>query len=205
MSRANAPAENQTSAQRLMAAALVVFNDVGVDGASIHDICRNAGVSIGSAYHHFGSKQGLADALMTEGLRANAQALAVRLQQATGAQAGVRAVVASLIAWIEDNPDWARFIYLRADAGGRASAGEPLKEVNAEYQQLLGGYFAPHAKAGALRRLPLELYPSFILGPVHDYARRWLSGAAANPPSVHAQAFADAAVALVVANPGSNR
>ena len=62
------------SAARLLAAALAVFNEVGINAASIHDICRRAHVSIGSAYHHFGSKQGLADALLVDGLRENARA-----------------------------------------------------------------------------------------------------------------------------------
>ncbi|MEM6274681.1 MAG: helix-turn-helix domain-containing protein [Myxococcota bacterium] len=53
----------------MKAAALDVFNEVGVNAASIHDICGRAGVCIGSAYHHFGSKQGLADALLLQGLQ----------------------------------------------------------------------------------------------------------------------------------------
>src|SRR5207249_214134 len=99
------------SAQRLLKAALEVFGESGVNAASIHDVCERANVSIGSAYHHFGSKQGIADALLVEGLRSNSRALAARLSRVSGAEAGIRAIVESLIDWIESNLEWARFIY----------------------------------------------------------------------------------------------
>lgn len=185
------------SAGRLMAAALEIFNRVGVNAASIHEICRQAGVSIGSAYHHFGSKQGIADALLVEGLRSNTRQLEARLRATSGAEAGIRTVVESLIQWIESNPDWARFIYTVADLGPRAGAGEPLRRVNAEHRAVIEGYFRPYLEAGALRRLPEECYASLILGPVHDYARRFLSGQVATPLSEHAGLFADAAWQVV--------
>ena len=49
-------------------------------------------------------------------------------------------------------------------------------EINAEYRALIEGYFGPHLKSGALRRLPADAYASLVLGPAHDYARRVLSG-----------------------------
>lgn len=177
---------------RLLQAALAVFNDVGVNAASIHDICARAQVSIGSAYHHFGSKQELADTLLVEGLRDNARALRERLQRCRGAEAGIRALVDSLIDWIEAHPEWARFIYTASAAGPRAGA-DRLHDVNAEYRALIDGYFGPHVASGAVRRLPADVYASLILGPVHDYARRVLSGQSGARLGERRTLFADVA------------
>lgn len=44
-------------------AALTLFTQRGYFSTSVHDIGREAGVSIGSIYHHFGDKEGVASAL----------------------------------------------------------------------------------------------------------------------------------------------
>lgn len=177
---------------RLLRAALAVFNDVGVNAASIHDICARADVSIGSAYHHFGSKQALADTLLVEGLRDHARTLGARLGRCRGAEAGIRALVETLVDWIEAHPEWARFIYtVSATPPGRAVQG--LAAANAEYRALVDGYFAPHAASGALRALPADAAASVILGPVHDYARRALAGQSLAPLRKRRALFADIA------------
>lgn len=185
--------QHQSSRDRLMASGLAVFNEVGVNAASIHDICKRAGVSIGSAYHHFGSKQGLADALLVEGLQSNSESLAEKLAKIDHAEAGVRTVVTSLIDWIEANPEWAKYIYAAADSSVRKSAKKGIKEVNQVYGQLILEFFQPLVRAGKMRALPLDCYFSLIIGPVHDYARRSLNGGTKKPLSAYRDLFADMA------------
>ncbi|WP_197745606.1 TetR/AcrR family transcriptional regulator [Mycobacterium parmense] len=50
----------------LIGAALAVFADKGVDGASIKDIARAAGVTPGLLYHYFASKGDLVAAVLAE-------------------------------------------------------------------------------------------------------------------------------------------
>lgn len=57
-------------------AALSLFTDKGYFNTSVHDIGREAGVSIGSIYHHFGDKEGLARSLY--------EMLTIRMQQLIG-------------------------------------------------------------------------------------------------------------------------
>jgi AcrR family transcriptional regulator len=54
--------EDLTARARIRGAALALFADRGVDGASVRDVARAAGVSGGLVRHHFGSKEGLRDA-----------------------------------------------------------------------------------------------------------------------------------------------
>jgi len=46
--------------------ALTLFTERGYFSTSVHDIGRAAGVSIGSIYHHFGDKEGIASALYSQ-------------------------------------------------------------------------------------------------------------------------------------------
>src|SRR5689334_12947531 len=55
-------AEDLTARARIRDAALTLFAERGVDGATIRDIAKAAGVSSGLVRHHFGSKEGLRDA-----------------------------------------------------------------------------------------------------------------------------------------------
>ncbi len=48
---------------QVLDAALSLFTDKGYFNTSVHEIGRVAGVSIGSIYHHFGDKEGLARSL----------------------------------------------------------------------------------------------------------------------------------------------
>ena len=52
--------------QRLIAAGKTLFADKGFAGASVRDICKQAGASATMIHHYFGSKQGLFDAIVDE-------------------------------------------------------------------------------------------------------------------------------------------
>lgn len=186
------------SRERLQAAALEVFNAVGVNAASIHDICARAEVSIGSAYHHFGSKQGLADHLLIAGLQQHLDLLEPRLAVPGDARAGVAVLIQSLIEWVEAHPAWARYLYAVADQLERAPAvARQRAEINRRYAACLQQRFGADLERGTLQRWPSEMMASLIIGPVHDYARRYLAGQVSTPPSALAPHFVDAAWCLL--------
>jgi AcrR family transcriptional regulator len=54
--------EDLTARARIRDAAIRLFGERGIDGASIRDIAAEAGVSSGLVRHHFGSKEALRDA-----------------------------------------------------------------------------------------------------------------------------------------------
>lgn len=165
-----------TTPGQLLRAGLDLFSEHGVHAVSIQQICKLAGISIGSAYHHFGGKQELANALLRAGLAANAKQRMEALANAQSPEEAIKAVVYSLIDWIEDNQAWAKYIYLVAD-----SAQDLRPEQQGTAQQDLYEYFKPWVDTGEIRTLPEKLYPSILVGPTHDLARRFLAGRV-NPP-----------------------
>lgn len=184
----------------VLEAALECFAETDVESASIAAICARSGASVGSVYHHFGSKEGIILALLADGLEAHLEALEHALGQAGGdPRQSVEAVVGSLIDWVEANPRWAMFIYANLNSGGAASA-EPIIEINRRYGQIVERYFDPLIESGQIRRLPRECWPSLIVAPAHDYARRWLRDQVGNSPSSQRQVFVDAAWRIVKPN-----
>jgi AcrR family transcriptional regulator len=52
--------------QQLLETALTLFSEQGVDGASMRELARRAGVNVAAAYHHFDSKRALLRAVFEE-------------------------------------------------------------------------------------------------------------------------------------------
>lgn len=59
-------AESRATREHVLRAALSVFSRVGYSAARLEDIAREASVTRGAIYHHFGNKEGLYRALVAE-------------------------------------------------------------------------------------------------------------------------------------------
>ncbi len=59
----NSPPAKETVDCRILTAALNLFVERGFHNVSVHDVQKQANVSIGSIYNHFGGKEGIAKAL----------------------------------------------------------------------------------------------------------------------------------------------
>ena len=179
--------------QAVLAAALECFAEADVESVSIAEICKRSGASVGSFYHHFGSKDGIVVALIADGLEAHLNALNQTLEKVQGdAQRGIEAVVVTLIDWIEANPGWAMFIYANLSRSG-ASSAESIRVVNRRYGQTINDFFTPLIDNGQMRTLPRECWSSLVAAPIHDYARRWIRDQVNKSPSEQKDVFCDAA------------
>jgi AcrR family transcriptional regulator len=75
--------------ERILSAAFDLFSEQGFDGATMSEVARAAGVARATVFNHFGSKQGLVDA-MTEGVLLFYQAM---LDAALAAEEAATAVL----------------------------------------------------------------------------------------------------------------
>ncbi|HEY5646466.1 MAG TPA: TetR/AcrR family transcriptional regulator [Pseudomonadales bacterium] len=180
----------------VLAAALDCFSELGIKDTTIRHIQRRAGCSIGSIYHHFGSKEGIAEELFLEGIARLNQGMLKRIRAAADAQQGVKAVVEFYCEWATRNRDMARYLHSR-DIDFSPQARQRLHETHRAYIAAVFGWFAPFVERGEMRRLPLETYVPLISGPIQEYVRRWLSGHHAKGPRQVKALFADAAWSAV--------
>ncbi len=180
--------------QDILQAALACFGEAGLESLSIDDVRQRCGASVGSIYHHFGSKEGVIAALFFDILHAQSRSLQARLDASDDVRSGIQALVLGYLDWVVANPLRARFLFqARTVVAGGPRAAELAEHARHRNQALLA-WFAPRQQAGVLADLPCELMPSLVLGPVQSYCRAWLSGSTGLPsPEQYREALATAA------------
>ena len=178
--------------ESVLKAALDCFSERGVEGTTIGDIQRQAHCSIGSLYHHFGSKEGIAEELFLDGISRLNSGMLARIRQAADAEHSVRAVVEFYCEWATRNQAMARYLSSR-DIDFSEDARRRLKELHRSYITAIFTWFAPFVERGEMRVLPIEAYVPLISGPIQEYVRRWLSGHHPNGPRTVKDLFAEAA------------
>jgi AcrR family transcriptional regulator len=156
----------------ILDAALERFGSVGYERATIAEVCRRSGASVGSVYHRFGDKRGIAEALYAECLADYHRGLVAALAPVRGAERGIRAMVRHHLGWVRDNPSRAAFLFEPQDAG--VADGRRIRELNEESFAACREWLEPHWAAGRIRRMPLELLYAIVLGPSQEFARGWL-------------------------------
>lgn len=188
----------RTSRDKVLDAALKLFDENGYVATTIEDVRLQSEVSVGSIYHHFGSKEGIAGALYVDSLDGFQRGLLAALR-GEGAEAGVRAGVAQHLGWVEANRARARFLMRRREAEVVAVSKADVALLNNRLFAALAEWHGPLAAAGAIRDLEIPLLCAIWWGPAQEYARGVLeSGRGAKSLLADAEpALADAAWAAL--------
>jgi AcrR family transcriptional regulator len=184
----NEPSRRKWSAteerrRQILQAALGCFTETGYAAATIDDIRVRSGASIGSIYHHFGGKEALAAALYVEGLREYHGGLLAKLSRRRTAEGLVKGLVEYHIDWVEQNPDWARYLIEMRRAESVKAAEADIRALNQKNFGALFALFEPFFQSGAVVNLPRGIFVSVVFGPAQEYARLWLKGRAHTPLS----------------------
>lgn len=177
---------------RVMAAALLRFTESGIERTNVGDILKDADCSVGSMYHHFGSKEGIAEALFIDGLKKFNEALLDVLLTHRKAEPGVKSIVHSCCSWVTEQPQLAAYMLSR-EIKLSEEAKRELRELDQWFKESLTAWFAPHIEAGVLKNLHFNLYVPLISGPTLEYSRMWLSGRYTRSPETVSKVMAEAA------------
>jgi hypothetical protein len=81
------------------------------------------------------------------------------------------------------------------------SLSKQQQQQNAAFRTGLALWFDPLVASGALRRMPIAIFTSQIIGPAQIFCRAWLSGRERDDPREHAALLSQCAIRAVV-NPG---
>jgi len=191
---------------RILDAALSCFIESGYEQTTIARIRDRSGASNGALFHHFASKQAIADALYVDAMASFQQGLwAVLRRRPRTARAAIRGSISHQLHWIEENPDRARFLYMRGHLDWDSPAGAQLVELNRNLAQAYRDWMAPLVDAGQIRPMSMLLLTAIVTGPVHVIARRWLAGQLDSPLHTYLDELADAACAALSGSPVSSR
>ncbi|MEU7578740.1 TetR/AcrR family transcriptional regulator [Streptomyces sp. NPDC041068] len=164
------------TADRLLDAALQVYAESGEQGVTVSALTKASGVSLGSLYHHYGSVDGLMNALLLRWLGRLLGELAGAVERARSARTAVRALVRVYLAFIQEHPDAARLLHSSyADRLGMAQARQ-LRDAQEARLSPMADWIRRHIAAGAIEPMPVPVVEALIMGPIIATARRWLSG-----------------------------
>ena len=174
----------------IIEAALGAFLEHGIADTPIESICTAANASVGSVYHHFGDKRGLARAVYAEALTSyHSTFLGALRTHPDDAEQGVQATVRAHVKWcLTDQPERARYLLFHGDAARGTTAG-----LNREFFGEVLRWWRPHVRYGAVRDVDLDLAYALWLGPAQEYCRLRLAGRTKVAPRQAVPELADAA------------
>jgi AcrR family transcriptional regulator len=165
--------------ERLLDAALAVFVDKGVDGATVKDITAAAGVTQGLLYHYFDGKDALVLAILQE--RGFLPELR-RLLAGSGSRPAdlvLPELAVGFCRLLAEHAELVALFFAASRANPAVRAG--LQGFVDEGQRLLAGYLASRVAAGELRDHDTRVAAQLLLSAV---ALGQVTGAGPDPAAV---------------------
>jgi AcrR family transcriptional regulator len=192
------PEPTADTRRRILDAALACFLEDGYERTPVARIRARSGTSNGALFHHFASKEAVAEALYVEAIASFQEGLRELLRhRPPSLQAGLRDAIAHQLRWTEEHPDRARFLYLRGHLEWDTPGGRELAGLNRELAGAMRSWMAPFAERGEVRPTTTLMITAIVGGPVHAIARRWLAGQVRAPLMSFLDELADAAHAAL--------
>ena len=189
--RIAAQASDRSTRQRALVAALALFDAQGVEATTIEQLREAADISIGSLYHHFGSREGLVLALYEDLLAQYRTAITAALVRQSGIRELLDAFVTTHIGWAMQNPTAERFLSEHRHHRTLSDAEGQLQGDTADFIRPLLRRIKPAIEAGILKPLPPELLLSLVLGPVQTWLRLQRAGSSKLEASMAVRKLSD--------------
>lgn len=178
----------------ILDAALKCFLAKSVSATTVDDIRHRSGASVGSIYHFFGSKDGLAAQLYLDTLADHHAAYLAALTTSRSARAGITGSVRAHLQWVAANRDRARYVFNWRELEVIDRRDEALTALNERFYAEASQWLDGHVRAGRIRALSPRMFQSLWMGPTLEYARLWMARPTSKTELLDAQdALADAA------------
>ena len=161
--------------EHILAAGLDCFLERGVGATTVDHIRARCGASIGSVYHHFTGKVGVAAALYLETLESYQGNLVDELCTHERARSGIEATVRSHLQWVGRHPKLASYLTHCREPEVAAASEARAQELNRVFFGEVGRWLRRQAERGHIRRLPPQVYYALWMGPAEVFTRLWLA------------------------------
>jgi len=158
--------------QEILDAALRGFAEKGLAGTTVEEVRERSGASVGSIYHHFGDKEGIAAALYVDVLAGYQRGVLAVLAKDGDPRDKVEGLVRHHLRWVARNRDGARFLL----SGRPRRAATEIGELNRTVFEAMSSWLDEQVSARRVREMPFELFFSLLIGPAQEFCRYWLDG-----------------------------
>lgn len=190
----------QDRRQRILEAALRLFADPGYFNTNVPDLAAAAGVSVGTIYHYFKSKDDVAAALFVEHIAAYRTGMLTVLQTQGSLEARIKALVRHVLGFIEQSPEVARFLFFARHDEFIRMDDPKLRSVDRDVvNRYLHRTLRDGMRAGEIRKIPMQAAIAALMGIPFRYGQLWLEGAYRARPTLMADTLGDCAWAALSA------
>ncbi|GAA0435053.1 hypothetical protein Acor_32330 [Acrocarpospora corrugata] len=162
---------------RIIEGALRRFSQDGVSASTLASLREESGVSVGSFYHHFASKEHVFGVLYSETLAMYQEAFIAELTRHDDARAGIEGIVALHMAWCGEHPERARLLISERPPRREEPGGAEVAESRRTFFRQVSDWWRPHMKAGLLKPVHPTMCYVLWLGPAQEMCRLWFAGA----------------------------
>ena len=140
--------EAEITKRKLLTSALEVFSRKGYAATRLDDIAKQANVTTGAIYHHFGGKSQLYIELVEESSK-GINRLASQIIEEGGKPASVlRRLLVRLFQYIEEDAEYRAVVELSLNKTGVAPELASIMEQTIKGRRMLGQFFAQLIKEG---------------------------------------------------------
>jgi AcrR family transcriptional regulator len=161
---------------RVLDAARGLFFAQGVEDTSVAEICRVSGVSNGSLFHHFGSKEAVALAIFIEVRQAYWEYVLTAMEAAASVPDAAEASIRAAFAFQREQPQAFAFMLDASAAPWVLRQTTALRDLNAAFAERAMAWAAPHVLAGRLPMLSVHTFGALIFGLPQWIAREARAG-----------------------------
>jgi AcrR family transcriptional regulator len=189
------------SKDAILKAALRCFDEKGFDATTTSLICDVSGVSNGSLFHHFGSKDELAAALYFSSLEAYQNSLIGALKSSPNGQKGISALIRAHIKWVINNRAEARFMFYQSQAAWLTAARNKQNGENSKLVSAIEAWLTPLMSSGQIYDMSALILFSQVIGPAQQVTRIQLTSGAGGDLGSYEETLINCAVRAVVVTP----
>ena len=182
---------SEETRSRVIEAAWELFSANGLDGVSVQDISALSGVSNGSIFHHFGSKNGVAlEVYLRERGTYWTSVLAALETAGDDPLEALGEAAKAALAYQEKHIRRHIFMIECASSDWVKEHAADVRALNQTFIERFAAWGAPHLASGALKPMDPEIYAAFVFGPTQWLARAWATDLRDHAPTDYADEVA---------------
>jgi len=163
--------ESDETRLKILQAALSLFNVQGMHGTTIRDIRDQSGISVGSIYHHYDDKEGVAFALYRLGIEDMHQRLLECLNSDDTLEGMISACISDYLQWYQQHPKLGLHLFQFSDARFVEGREEAIETLGEEFLEL---FAKVAAKFGRHNAEESRFSVVFVTGGCREFLRNWL-------------------------------
>jgi AcrR family transcriptional regulator len=181
----------------ILDAAIVCFAKHGVGNTTIAEIRAVSGASVGSIYHHFGDKDGIAGRVYLEVLQRYHDSYLEALDACTSGEAAVKTTVLHYFEWVAAHHDAARLLLEARQSPQVAESEKEIRAATRRFLALVHARLARFVASAEMRELSPAVLTALLAAPCAALAAAWVRGPRPKDAAEQSNALAEAVLRAV--------